>query len=215
MGGLARSEEESAVPPTVVPEPASEPSAMLSPAPEPAQAVAPDEPAPPTSAQVPTEPPPTLAWSPVLAEGREYVRAAEVAAFYHFDRVESEGWTTHFRSPTMVMRWETESPYLTLNGTRIMMEWPCQRRGEDVLISRLDLVKCLDPLLRPAHIAGTEVFDTVVIDPGHGGLDNGTRGLLGEEKAYALNLGLRLRDALQKKGFRTVMTRARAQRPAR
>ena len=51
-------------------------------------------------------------------------------------------------------------------------------------------------------------FDVIVIDPGHGGKDPGAVGYSGlREKDVVLDIGLRLRDALKKKGFRIEMTR--------
>lgn len=51
-------------------------------------------------------------------------------------------------------------------------------------------------------------FSTVVIDPGHGGPDNGGRARSGlVEKTVALDTAQRLRPLLQRAGFRTVMTR--------
>ncbi len=49
----------------------------------------------------------------------------------------------------------------------------------------------------------------VVIDPGHGGIDNGTRAATGElEKAIVLEFSLLLRDQIEKSGkYRVVMTR--------
>jgi N-acetylmuramoyl-L-alanine amidase len=62
-------------------------------------------------------------------------------------------------------------------------------------------------VLRPGYIKGGATFDTVVIDPGHGGIDNGTRGPLGDEKTYTLDVGLRLRTDLEKRGLKVAMTR--------
>jgi N-acetylmuramoyl-L-alanine amidase len=49
----------------------------------------------------------------------------------------------------------------------------------------------------------------IVIDPGHGGIDNGTRAASGEmEKAIVLEFSLTLRDKIEKVGkYRVVMTR--------
>ena len=49
----------------------------------------------------------------------------------------------------------------------------------------------------------------VVVDPGHGGLDTGTKSSAGdEEKTIVLDIGLMLRDRLEKSGkYRVVMTR--------
>jgi N-acetylmuramoyl-L-alanine amidase len=50
----------------------------------------------------------------------------------------------------------------------------------------------------------------IVIDPGHGGIDTGTRAASGvEEKALVLEFGLLLRDRLERDGrYRVVMTRS-------
>jgi N-acetylmuramoyl-L-alanine amidase len=48
----------------------------------------------------------------------------------------------------------------------------------------------------------------IVIDPGHGGLDNGTQANGESEKNLVLNFGLALRDRIEKSGkYRVVMTR--------
>jgi N-acetylmuramoyl-L-alanine amidase len=73
---------------------------------------------------------------------------------------------------------------------------------------------------RPRHIA-TRQSDVsrhtdndprplVVIDPGHGGIDSGTKGLDGQnEKDIVLAFGLKLRQALERNGkFRVAMTRS-------
>ncbi len=59
-----------------------------------------------------------------------------------------------------------------------------------------------------ASAASASAFNTVVIDPGHGGHDNG--GIPGQrvsEKNLALDVSLRLRYVLNRHGLRTVMTR--------
>src|SRR6516225_6159889 len=50
----------------------------------------------------------------------------------------------------------------------------------------------------------------IVIDPGHGGIDNGTRGATGEmEKTIGLEFSLLLRDKIERTGkYRVAMTRA-------
>jgi N-acetylmuramoyl-L-alanine amidase len=57
---------------------------------------------------------------------------------------------------------------------------------------------------------GGDPRPTIVIDPGHGGIDTGTRGPNGEmEKALVLDFGLMLRDKIEKTGkYRVVMTRS-------
>jgi N-acetylmuramoyl-L-alanine amidase len=60
-----------------------------------------------------------------------------------------------------------------------------------------------------AHGASADARPLVVIDPGHGGIDNGTHASSGEaEKKIVLEFASLLRDSLDRTGkFRTVMTR--------
>jgi N-acetylmuramoyl-L-alanine amidase len=62
----------------------------------------------------------------------------------------------------------------------------------------------------PVHKSEDDTRPVIVIDPGHGGIDTGTRGPNGEtEKDIVLDFGLMLRDKIEKTGkFRVVMTRA-------
>ncbi|MFO1186659.1 MAG: N-acetylmuramoyl-L-alanine amidase, partial [Alphaproteobacteria bacterium] len=49
---------------------------------------------------------------------------------------------------------------------------------------------------------------TVMIDPGHGGVDSGTVSSAGDnEKTIVLDVGRKLKDVLKKKGYRVAMTR--------
>jgi N-acetylmuramoyl-L-alanine amidase len=56
--------------------------------------------------------------------------------------------------------------------------------------------------------ASADLRPVVVIDPGHGGIDNGTQAGGESEKSLVLGFGLALRDRLEKSGkYRVVMTR--------
>jgi N-acetylmuramoyl-L-alanine amidase len=56
--------------------------------------------------------------------------------------------------------------------------------------------------------ASADLRPVVVIDPGHGGIDNGTQAGGESEKSLVLRFGLALRDRLEKSGkYRVVMTR--------
>src|ERR1700726_5032161 len=60
----------------------------------------------------------------------------------------------------------------------------------------------------PKPAAPPDARPVVVIDPGHGGLDNGTQSGDETEKDLVLGFGLALRDRLEKSGkYRAVMTR--------
>ena len=66
------------------------------------------------------------------------------------------------------------------------------------------------PEAHPESKPGADPRPLIVIDPGHGGIDNGTRAASGEmEKTIVLEFSLMLRDKIEKTGkYRVVMTRA-------
>jgi N-acetylmuramoyl-L-alanine amidase len=58
-------------------------------------------------------------------------------------------------------------------------------------------------------VAVTDARPLIVIDPGHGGIDNGTQSGDQTEKNLVLGFGLALRDRIEKSGkYRVVMTRS-------
>jgi N-acetylmuramoyl-L-alanine amidase len=81
--------------------------------------------------------------------------------------------------------------------------------------SRPDLKPAITDVAAPAETAAppkpAAVADSrpvVVIDPGHGGIDNGTQSGAENEKNLVLGFALALRDRIEKKGkYRVVMTR--------
>ena len=68
------------------------------------------------------------------------------------------------------------------------------------------LAKSADAPDRPDAVA--DLRPVIVIDPGHGGIDNGTQSGSEYEKTLVLGFGLALRDRIEKSGkYRVVMTR--------
>jgi N-acetylmuramoyl-L-alanine amidase len=62
--------------------------------------------------------------------------------------------------------------------------------------------------IAPKAAAPVDPRPVVVIDPGHGGIDNGTQAGGESEKSLVLGFGLALRDRIEKSGkYRVVMTR--------
>jgi N-acetylmuramoyl-L-alanine amidase len=60
----------------------------------------------------------------------------------------------------------------------------------------------------PKPVVPADLRPVVVIDPGHGGIDNGTQAGGPNEKELVLGFGLALRDRIEKSGkYRVVMTR--------
>jgi N-acetylmuramoyl-L-alanine amidase len=71
-----------------------------------------------------------------------------------------------------------------------------------------DTAVAAEPVAPPKPAAPADLRPVVVIDPGHGGLDNGTQASNESEKNLVLGFGLALRDRIEKSGkYRVVMTR--------
>jgi N-acetylmuramoyl-L-alanine amidase len=62
--------------------------------------------------------------------------------------------------------------------------------------------------LRPSRIQKSEKVETVVLDPGHGGSDQGASSSWGSEKLFTLDVALAARKELIRAGYRVEMTRA-------
>lgn len=82
--------------------------------------------------------------------------------------------------------------------------------GGQIFLHTLDLQKNIEPLLQEFN--GTEKPNRViVVDPGHGGLDAGTRSAVGGrwEKEFTLDWARRLAPLLETNGWRVFLTRTK------
>ena len=99
---------------------------------------------------------------------------------------------------------------VTLNGRRIFLGSPVVMSRGALYISKIDLERCLAPLLRPALLGPLLARPrVVVIDPGHGGSDQGAENkpLHLQEKVLTLDVALRLKKLLEARGYKVVLTR--------
>ena len=94
-----------------------------------------------------------------------------------------------------------------INGARGWLCFPLLEQDGKFLVSRTDVAKTIEPLLRPHRVANAGKMRTVVLDPGHGGYDKGAICRYGSEKNFALDVARQLRPLLQAKGLRVIMTR--------
>jgi len=95
-----------------------------------------------------------------------------------------------------------------LDGVHYVMSFPIEKNDHDWLVSRMDVIKLFEPVLRPTAINARHTIRGVVIDAGHGGTDNGATSRLGSEKNYTLDTTFRLRKILQDAGLKVVLTRS-------
>ena len=160
------------------------------------------------------------AWEVVKYNGEDYVTTSSLQKFYRFESYSAKGKDIYYRAPDLVMRARSGSQNLLINNTKFVMSSPVVSSNGKFLVSRMDLCKLIDPVLRPSFIKQATPFRTVIIDAGHGGVDTGSDGVYGNEKTHALRLANLLKTELEKRKFHVKMTRtgdqtvSRAQRVA-
>lgn len=146
-------------------------------------------------------------WELVKFGGRDHVSWENIGRFYQLGPVVRTGNQLELKSGARSLRGEVGSRDLFINNLKFILSYPIVELHGQPLLSRMDLSKLIEPVLRPNRIKNSEVIDTVVLDPGHGGHDRGAVGALGDEKTYTLDVALRARALLQAEGYRVVMTR--------
>lgn len=111
------------------------------------------------------------------------------------------------KNSTVQMNMTIGSQECFMNKVKFVLSYPISQSKGKVLISRTDLTKVIDPVLRPSYISSAGNFRTVIIDPGHGGKDAGAVNQYGTEAGYNLIVARQVRDMLSKQGYNVVMTR--------
>jgi N-acetylmuramoyl-L-alanine amidase len=148
-------------------------------------------------------------WETATVDGRDYVTLRSFCTFYGFDyQVPSAGNLRFYSRNTLhSISFKVGTSDMYLDNVHYVMSFPIEDAGHDWLVSRMDVIKLFEPILRPTQIAGRHPIRGVVIDPGHGGTDNGATSRLGAEKTYTLDTANLLEEILQKAGLKTVLTR--------
>lgn len=155
-------------------------------------------------------------WKVVKYKGEDYVTTSSLHKFYGFQSYSAKGGNIFYRAPDLVMKARNGSQNLLINNTKFVLSNPVVSYGGNYLVSRMDLCKLIDPVLRPSFIKDATPFHTVIIDAGHGGVDTGSDGVYGNEKSHALRLAKLLKWELENRmipntrsKFRVRMTRTR------
>lgn len=94
------------------------------------------------------------------------------------------------------------------NGLECWLGWPPQSINGLPCVHWLDARKVLQPLLNPLRLPNTPQR-TIVLDPGHGGVDSGAQSAFNShyEKEYTLDWALRLARLLEGNGWKVILTR--------
>ncbi|MCW1885343.1 N-acetylmuramoyl-L-alanine amidase [Luteolibacter flavescens] len=162
-------------------------------------------------------------WETKQISGRDYISVDGMKKFYGFDSIKRTGnqllldkvvvvknpRTGKPEKQGVLMKLQVGSQECLMNGVKFVFSYKVEDQGGRAWISRIDLTKLVDPVLRPNYIANAGNFKTVIIDAGHGGKDPGATNALGTEAAYNLDIANRLKRMLSdpKLGYKVVMTR--------
>lgn len=146
-------------------------------------------------------------WEVVSVRGKQYVTAQSIKSFYSFTKLARSGKTATLENALVKMSLTAGSQECIMNRVKFIFSYPVLEHSGRLLVSRVDLSKLIDPVLRPTYIRGAGNFRTVILDPGHGGRDAGAVNQYGTEAGYNLRVARIVRDTLKAKGYNVIMTR--------
>ncbi len=147
-------------------------------------------------------------WKVVRQNGHDYVTFTNVAHFYQFPEYTRVSHTVSLRKQNMALRAQAGTSDLYINGVRFFTDFPILTSSTDELISAMDVSKIVEPIVHPHLIKNAHKIETVVLDPGHGGVDSGASNRWGTEKAFALDVAQYARLQLTHAGYKVEMTRS-------
>jgi N-acetylmuramoyl-L-alanine amidase len=147
-------------------------------------------------------------WTIIRQNGRDYVTFTNVAHFYQFPEYTRVNRTVSLHNKHTGIRAQAGTSDLFINGVRFFTDFPILTNGSDELISAMDVSKIIEPIVRPNKVKNAHKIETVVLDPGHGGVDSGATNRWGTEKSFALDVAQYARLQLMHAGYKVEMTRS-------
>lgn len=152
-------------------------------------------------------------WELVKVGGRDHVTVDSMRRFYEPDvgtlRMNRSGASLVLENKNFEMRLKVGGHECLMNGVKFVFSDPVVEVGGKPCVSQIDLIKLIDPVLRPSYIRNAGAFRTVILDPGHGGQDAGAVSAYGREADFNLQVARRIRELLVRDRLTVVMTRDR------
>jgi N-acetylmuramoyl-L-alanine amidase len=147
-------------------------------------------------------------WQVIKVNGSDYLSVDNISKFYGLPaEVVPSGAKIQTDTADHPLEFVSGSREAIINGARSWLCFPVIERDGKSLVSRTDVVKTIEPLVRAHRVPNVGKVQTVVLDAGHGGHDKGQVSRYGAEKDFALDVARKLRPILQAKGLRVIMTR--------
>lgn len=151
-----------------------------------------------------------IAQDQALSSDREGLRA--IAKRHGFTYLPQNGVAAILSNDVVNLSFEMSSRKFVYGNTLIWLNDPAVKEGNDMTVARCDVLKTIEPLLDPSHILTNRPVLTVILDPGHGGMDTGAVGIRHEhEKKIVLDIAKRARKKLQAAGVNVRLTREKDQ----
>ena len=183
----------------------------------PAEAVAQAETEQAAAAPVaPQSPSNTGSWHVREVEGVEYLPLEDLRSFYKLMVLQPKGRRVVGQrvlgNGEVTLTFGPEPRELRIQERLCILSHPVvEDSSGDLLVSKVDVLQVIEPVLRPTYIANRSAVRTVVIDPAHGGHDTGTVTPYVREADVALVVATKLGAELKKRGFEVVFTQEQNQ----
>ncbi|MBI2815043.1 MAG: N-acetylmuramoyl-L-alanine amidase [Opitutae bacterium] len=167
----------------------------------------------PAGQQAGTVPRPAQLWPVTRIHGLDRVGARDIAKRYGLKTTWTKAGAVMALSDAQGVRFtfERDERDFRLDGARVFLGEPAVLNGDDLWLTKVDVIKTVAPLFAPSdHAAFLPAAPRVIVlDPGHGGTDPGKQNLRLklDEKDMTLDVSLRLKKLLELRGYRVVMTR--------
>ena len=147
-------------------------------------------------------------WEEYEMNGRTYVPLDNIRAFYGLSvPPRQEGSSLIIGNKTSQIKVQARSQEMYMNNLKFILSHPIELEKDRLFISKIDVTKIIEPILRPRYIRDAGNFNTIILDPGHGGHDAGAMRQLVREADLNLRLAKKLRPLLEKQGFKVYLTR--------
>ncbi len=146
-------------------------------------------------------------WDIQNVAGVDYVKLNDVWRFYKFSPCKGRPGCISYGAGNRTVSVRPSHQDFYVNNYRYILSYPVRTVNGALMISTLDMKKLVDPVLRPRYSRTSGPVTTVVVDAGHGGHDAGAVSAYAREKDCNLAVARKLKQKLEKQGFKVVMTR--------
>src|SRR4029078_12590796 len=113
-------------------------------------------------------------WQGIKVNGHDYLSVDNVSKFYDLPaEVVPSGAKIQKETADRPLEFVSGSREAIINGARSWLCFPVIEQDGKSLVTRTDVAKTIEPLVRPHRVPNVGNIQTVVLDAGHGGHDKG------------------------------------------